>query len=152
MNIISKTITGFISLIQGLLVTLSNALKKPVTIMYPYEKEDLPKESRQRLQMNYENGISKCKACRICERACPQKAIEIETEIIDGKPKLKIYNFDPEKCMYCGICTEKCPFNAISWSQDFRMARNAEEGKLSIIPFPIRQKSSTVSTETNQKD
>jgi formate hydrogenlyase subunit 6/NADH:ubiquinone oxidoreductase subunit I len=140
MNIFKNTISGFISLIKGLQITISNAFKKPFTIMYPYEKDDLPKISRQCLQMNYKDGVSKCVACRICEKICPQKAIEITTchSSAGGNPSspnlnktiLKEYKFDPEKCMYCGLCTEKCPFDAISWNQNFNMASSKKGQKI----------------------
>jgi len=127
MNIIKKTINGLVSLIEGLKVTISNGFQKPFTLMYPKKKEELPKISRQCLQMNYKEGESKCVACKICEKSCPQHAIKIETEKINGKEVLKKYTFYPEKCMYCGICTEKCPFDAISWNQNFDMASKTKD-------------------------
>ncbi len=48
-----------------------------------------------------------CKACLICLRACPEKAI-------DGGKK-KIHVIDQEKCTNCGTCLEVCParFDAV---------------------------------------
>lgn len=43
----------------------------------------------------------KCKACRACEIACVQKAIDIDRCI-----------YDRNKCMKCGVCAEKCLYNA----------------------------------------
>lgn len=45
----------------------------------------------------------KCKACGICEKACPFDAIHV----VDG---LAVIN---EKCTICGTCVDKCPFDAI---------------------------------------
>ena len=49
----------------------------------------------------------KCKACLICFRKCPEKAI-------DGAKK-KIHIINQEKCTNCGTCLEVCPtkFDAV---------------------------------------
>ncbi|MBS4023830.1 MAG: NADH-quinone oxidoreductase subunit NuoF [Dethiobacter sp.] len=50
----------------------------------------------------------KCKACRICVKACP-------TEAISGEKKMP-HVIDQSKCSKCGICIDCCPakFSAIS--------------------------------------
>ena len=47
----------------------------------------------------------KCKACGLCQRNCPVKAIEGE-----GREK-RVINQD--KCIKCGTCIKVCPFHAI---------------------------------------
>ena len=46
-----------------------------------------------------------CKACGICRKACPVKAIS-------GAKKTP-HVIDQEKCTLCGTCFDKCPFGAI---------------------------------------
>ena len=43
----------------------------------------------------------RCKACLICLRKCPSKAIE------GGKQQIHV--IDQEKCTTCGVCLEVCP-------------------------------------------
>ena len=49
-----------------------------------------------------------CIACKICEKACPEKAITVN----DFKASI-----DYDKCIGCGVCVEKCPRNII-WSAE----------------------------------
>ncbi len=51
---------------------------------------------------------AKCKACMICARKCPAKAID------GGKSKIHIV--DQDKCTKCGTCFEVCPprFGAVT--------------------------------------
>lgn len=47
----------------------------------------------------------RCKACGICKRVCPTKAIS-------GEPK-KVHIIDPDRCIKCGACFRACKFKAI---------------------------------------
>jgi NADH-quinone oxidoreductase subunit F len=49
-----------------------------------------------------------CKACGLCKRVCPVKAIA-------GEPK-KVHVIDPERCIKCGACFRACKFKAIKKS------------------------------------
>ncbi len=57
--------------------------------------------------ISYYIDPARCKACRICEIECPDKAI-------DGGKK-KIHIIDQEKCTNCGTCLDVCPskFDAV---------------------------------------
>ena len=41
-----------------------------------------------------------CIGCKICQKNCPEDAIEIENNLA---------KIDPDKCKNCGICADKCP-------------------------------------------
>lgn len=71
-------------ILQGLGLTLSHVIRPKVTRLYPYEKRKLPPRSRGLIQLIQEEGQDtpfnlKCEACLLCEKACPPRAITIET-------------------------------------------------------------------------
>ena len=55
----------------------------------------------------YEIDLEKCKACGICQRACPTDAI--------NKSEDKVFTVVQEKCIKCGACFSACPdkFSAV---------------------------------------
>ncbi len=50
----------------------------------------------------------KCKACLLCNKNCPQKAI--------SGVKKKPQEINQEKCIKCGVCRDVCKFDAVSVS------------------------------------
>jgi ferredoxin len=71
-------------ILQGLGLTLSHVTRPKVTRLYPYEKRKLPPRSRGLIQLIQEDGQAtpfnlKCEACLLCEKACPPRAITIES-------------------------------------------------------------------------
>ena len=48
----------------------------------------------------------KCKACLLCNKNCPQKAISGE--------KKKPQTIEQEKCIKCGVCRDVCKFEAVT--------------------------------------
>lgn len=48
--------------------------------------------------------IDKCIGCGMCEKVCPQKAIQ------KGNP----YSILQEHCLHCGNCEEHCPVKAVA--------------------------------------
>jgi formate hydrogenlyase subunit 6/NADH:ubiquinone oxidoreductase subunit I len=50
-----------------------------------------------------------CFGCSICERICPQQALEIRVE--EGGTRLICIT--PWKCTACGLCTEICPHGGL---------------------------------------
>ncbi len=52
---------------------------------------------------------TRCFGCGICEKMCPQKAIEIGPEA-DGK---RMIYLTPWKCTGCGLCQKACPHGGI---------------------------------------
>lgn len=133
MNLVKKSIIGFWSLIRSMAVTVKYFFKKPITIQYPKEEDQIPEVSRGILKMAYDiKDQAKCTACGICVQICPVKALEIKSSFQkEGQPlKLQEYIFDQMKCMYCGLCTENCPFKAIYWSSDFEYASDQAESKI----------------------
>lgn len=114
---------GIKSILDGMSVTLSHLVRKPMTIQYPDRipvpvTEMLPERYRGFLEV--EMGI--CTACLACERACPIECIRIEMEGKGKERLLSRFDIDMAKCMYCGLCVEPCPTNAIRMTKEFEGA------------------------------
>ncbi len=110
------------SIFEGLAVTLSYMVRKPITIQYPdrIEKplpEMLPSTFRGVLEVD--TGI--CTACMACMKRCPLDTIYIESERDPETRKnyLTRFDIDVARCMVCGLCTEVCPTGAIRHSTEF---------------------------------
>lgn len=105
-------------------MVLRSIFKKPATVKYPYEKMEMPKNFRGRL-----NFISeKCIGCLFCMRDCPADAIVIK-KVGDKKYEA---NIDLGKCVYCGQCVDSCPKKALEMTSDFELAQ-IDRNKLKIV-------------------
>jgi len=58
-----------------------------------------------RALIHYRIDPDKCKGCMLCNKQCPQDAVE-------GMPK-EPQTIDEEKCIKCGVCRESCKFEAV---------------------------------------
>jgi len=146
LNFITTIFNSFITIIQGLKLTLSHAVyamkkfqhisvENPnyfkqkngiVTLQYPYEKLEVPSVGRYKLH----NEIEDCIVCDKCAKICPVNCIEIEAikstgEIgltSDGTPKrlyAAVFDIDMAKCCYCGLCTTVCPTECLTMTSDY---------------------------------
>ena len=93
-------------------------IHRPVTILYPYEKEWVPDNYRGRPGLRFD----RCLGCGICVRACPTTCIElVEVEDDDGK-LVKRPQVNVGRCMMCGYCAEYCPVDAMTTTPDYELA------------------------------
>ncbi|MCL6451500.1 MAG: 4Fe-4S binding protein [Acetobacteraceae bacterium] len=90
--------------------TLRHVAKKPATVLYPFERLELPPGFRGRPVLDTE----KCSGCKICERDCPAGAIEVVTLA----PKVLRPGFYYDRCAFCGQCAESCPRDAIAMTAE----------------------------------
>ena len=73
-------------------------------------------------------GNSKCVACTMCEKACPNGSIKILSKMVEdpetGKKKRQLddYRYDMGDCMFCQLCVNACNFDAIAFVNDFENA------------------------------
>ena len=106
-------------ILKGMLISLREFFRKPVTIQYPEQKPKVSERFRgeHRLTSDAE-GKMKCVACYMCATACPAHCINIEAEAAppewEGRDKIpRVFEIDMLKCIYCGYCVEACPKEAI---------------------------------------
>lgn len=108
---------------EGLVVTLANFLRRPVTIQYP---DRSPRPVVETLPVRYRGIIevdpALCTACRLCENACPISCIFIGIEKRDKVRGMTEIAVDVGKCMYCGLCVEPCPTGSIRMTPEFEGA------------------------------
>jgi formate hydrogenlyase subunit 6/NADH:ubiquinone oxidoreductase subunit I len=103
---------------------LRSAMRKPVTVRYPFVKIHMPEKFRGKLAFN---PVS-CIGCKICERDCPSAAITIR-KIADKKFECDI---DLAKCIYCAQCVDSCPKKSLVTTEDFELAQ-LSRGKLKVV-------------------
>ncbi|MBU2026237.1 MAG: NADH-quinone oxidoreductase subunit I [Proteobacteria bacterium] len=124
----SAFITGAVSLIAGLGVTIKAFFQPVVTSQYPRQLLNISPRFRghTKLLADKDNlGKNGCIACGICVRNCPSGSIkEIEGEKREGEKRktATTYILDYTTCSQCGICVESCPSDCLAFSADFNLA------------------------------
>lgn len=107
-------------LLKGLAITLKHTFEREITQQYPEQMPVLPERFRGSLQFDFE----KCIVCGMCEKACPNNVLKLDT-VKDETSKKKIlmnYIIDFQYCMYCNFCVEACPTHCLSFNHEFELA------------------------------
>ncbi|HIJ00543.1 MAG: NADH-quinone oxidoreductase subunit [Candidatus Methanomethylophilaceae archaeon] len=137
--------------LRPLYATLKNMIRttihRPVTIMYPYEKEWIPDNYRGRPGLVFE----KCLGCGICESMCPTTCIEM-VEVDDEKlGKVRRPQVNVGRCMMCGYCAEYCPVNAMTVTPDYELAAFTRED-LIFDPYRLKWENVTQGMEVHLEE
>jgi NADH-quinone oxidoreductase subunit I len=119
------------TLLVGMRVTWRHLFTPNFCLQYPEQKFVLPKRSRMRLFMNYED----CIGCGQCVRACPVQCIYMTTDKRPaGSPDIyaatghsikldvKVFDIDMSLCCYCNLCVYPCPTECIYMTPDYEFA------------------------------
>ena len=117
--------TYFPAILSGMALTFSHIFRKRVTMQYPEQKWDLPKQYRGApILLTGLDGHEKCTSCKLCEFICPPRAIRIvaeETEL-EKEKRPREFDIDMGLCIFCGYCQEVCPVEAIWLKDEYELA------------------------------
>lgn len=130
-----------------LMEVLGSVGKKPATVLYPFEKLEMPPRFRGQLEYFAE----KCIGCKICMRDCPSRAITINK--VGDKQFECIIALD--HCIYCAQCVDSCPKDALAMTPEFELAQ-LDRGKLKLTfhakPKPVAEKAAEIAPVVNGPD
>jgi NADH-quinone oxidoreductase subunit I len=116
---------------MGMKVTLVEFFTRKTTEEYPENRAALKISDRfcGELTMPHDDeGNNKCIACGLCQNACPNNTINIESEMVTdpetgkSKKRLVLYEYDLGACMFCRLCVNACPYDAIRFTNTFENA------------------------------
>lgn len=128
-GIVGSVLTGFLSLLKGMKVTIHYFLRPStvVTQQYPENRKTLKMADRFRGQLafdNDENGYHKCIACHSCETACPNFSIRVVDRkgATTGKNEVNYFVWRFDSCTFCNMCVLVCPTAALKMLPSFESA------------------------------
>ena len=120
-----EVFSGFKSLLIGMRITLGQFIKPVITVQYPRHTLKMPARFRGHIELvlDPETGLSRCTACKLCERACPSDCIFVEGAKREGQKVKSVtdYKLNFTTCSLCGSCVEACPFDAIQFSKVYNV-------------------------------
>lgn len=121
---VGEALKGGLSLLKGMKVTLRTFLSPSVTCQYPRETLLISPRYRGHIKL-----VGECRACGVCERACPTGCITVHGEKVEGQKGrvLKAFLLDFTRCSHCGLCVEACPQKAIAFSLEYNLASTKKE-------------------------
>jgi len=117
----------------GTQVGRSLFLGKPNTILYPYQKLDLPPTYRGKHTLDFK----RCIGCSNCVQICPNDCMWMQKLEDPELGKIERPGIDMGRCLFCGFCVEVCPTVAIHETVEFELA-DRDRSKLVFSPLDLR--------------
>ena len=129
-----------VGFLEGLLVTLKTALRKPVTLQYPEP------DKRHQVALRYmgfpallwDGDVPEpyCTGCMVCVRACPTQCMsaqmtdnpKFESEESRRRKIIETFEINLGRCILCGICVDVCNFDAIEMSHEHELSKYQRNG------------------------
>jgi NADH-quinone oxidoreductase subunit I len=111
--------SGAKGLLLGLRVTGRHLVRRPVTLLYPWQRPDVRHwKGPIQLKTFPETGTHDCIACNACVRICPSFCIDVAGVRPEGAKKMRATKFliDFSTCSLCGLCVEVCPTDTLEYS------------------------------------
>ena len=124
-----------IGFLEGLVVTLKTAFRKPVTAQYPDPKKRLAVAKRYMgfpaLLWDEDVAEPYCTGCMVCIRDCPTQCMTAEMKdnpkfADDTSRRRKIVDYfeiNLGRCILCQICVDVCNFDAIEMSHEHELSK-----------------------------
>ncbi len=129
-----------VGFLEGLLVTLKTAFRKPVTLQYP--EPDKRHQVAQRYMgfpaLLWDGDVPEpyCTGCMVCVRACPTQCMsaqmtdnpKFESEESRRRKIIETFEINLGRCILCGICVDVCNFDAIEMSHEHELSKYQRNG------------------------
>lgn len=151
---LGRIISGAVSLISGMSVTIRYMFKPVSTMRYPRVRLEMPEGFRGHIELltNPETGAHDCSACGTCARMCPSDVITVQgaKKKAAGEKKGEteepadlfvipdLFTIDFSRCSLCGICVESCPRKALRFSRVYEQAGFSRQ--VAVVDLVARQK------------
>lgn len=106
---------------------------RPNTILYPYQKLDLPPTYRGKHTLDFK----RCIGCSNCVQICPNDCMWMEKLEDSELGKIERPGVDLGRCLFCGLCVEVCPTVALHETAEFELA-DPDRTKIKFGPKELR--------------
>jgi len=127
-----------VDFVKGMLITLKNFFRKPITLQYPEQKKVMSDRFRGlHVLTKFDDGSMKCTSCNLCARACPSDCITLTGKKNERTGKGKTvdeFEIDIGKCVFCGFCEEACPHEAIYLSKFYEYTFHGDYNTVYDVP------------------
>ena len=119
--------------LTGSVVYKSLIAGKPNTILYPFEKLELPPTYRGKHTLDFK----RCIGCSNCVQICPNDCMWMQKLEDPVLGKIERPGIDLGRCLFCGLCVEVCPTVAIHETVEYELA-GPDRSRLKFGPEELR--------------